>query len=273
MSATVAITTTDYIQHHLKNLVFNVKTMSLNHEGGFWSLNLDTLFFSAFLGSLFLVLFYWGARKATSGVPGKWQSFVEVMVEFADKQVKETFHGRSNLIGPLALTIFVWVFLMNFMDLIPVDLLPKLAGNLGVPYLRVVPTTDPNLTFGLSLSVFVLIIFYSIKVKGFIGFGKELITQPFYTEHKVFRVLLVPANLILKLVEELARPISLALRLFGNLYAGELIFILIAALIPWQMQWVLGGAWAIFHILIITLQAFIFMMLTIVYLSLAHEDH
>lgn len=272
MSAVVTVTSSEYIQHHLQNLVFNLKTMRLGNDGGFWTLHLDTLFFSIILGSAFLLLFRFIARKATSETPSGWQNFVEVMVEFADRQVKETFHGRSPLIAPLALTIFMWIFLMNFMDLIPVDLLPAVARWVGIPYLRVVPTTDPNLTFGLSLSVFCLILFYSIKVKGIIGFSKELITQPFCTDNIFFKILLAPANLILKLVEELARPISLTLRLFGNLYAGELIFILIA-LLPWWIQWSLGGMWAIFHILIITLQAFIFMMLTIVYLSLAHEEH
>ncbi len=267
MSAEVKVTASDYIQHHLHNLVFNLKTMQFSghEEAGFWGLHLDTLLISFFLGSLFLLIFRKAAKAATVGVPGKMQNFVETMVEFANKQVKDTFHGRNDLIGPLALTIFIWVFLMNFMDLLPVDLLPWIAAKLGIPYLRVVPTTDPNLTFGLSLSVFFLIIFYSIKIKGWRGFGKELTCQPFGAKF-------MPVNLVLKLVEEIAKPISLALRLFGNLYAGELIFILIA-LLPWWIQWPLGSVWAIFHILIITLQAFIFMMLTIVYLSLAHEEH
>jgi len=266
MSNTVTVTSTEYIQHHLQNLVLNLKTMTISHDGGFWSLNLDTLFFSTTLGLLFLFLFTRAAKQVTNGVPGKLQNFVEILVDFADNQVKDTFHGKNALIGPMALTIFVWVFLMNFMDLIPVDLLPRLAGFLGVPYLRVVPTTDLNLTFALSISVFLLIVYYSIKVKGIKGFTKELTMQPFNS------VFMIPFNFVLEGVGLLAKPISLALRLFGNLYAGELIFILIA-LLPWWAQWPLGGAWAIFHILIITLQAFIFMVLTIVYLSLAHEDH
>ncbi len=264
MSSTATVTSTDYIQHHLHNLNFNLTDFTLS-SGGFWTLNLDTLFVSIFLGSLFLIVFRKVAKSVTSGVPGKLQNFVEVMVEFADGQVKDTFHGRSALIGPLALTIFMWVFLMNLMDLIPVDLLPLVARHLGIPYLRSVPTTDPNLTFALSLSVFFLIIFYSLKIKGIKGFVKEMTCVP-------FGIWFLPFNLVLRSVEEIAKPISLALRLFGNLYAGELIFILIA-LLPWYMQWPLGGAWAIFHILIITLQAFIFMVLTIVYLSLAHEEH
>lgn len=258
------LTITNYIQHHLENLSFNLKTMEFG-AGGFWTLQLDTLFFSFLLGCVFLLVFRRVAKVATEGVPGKLQNFVEMIIEFVDRQVKDTFHGRSAVIAPLALTIFCWVFLMNLMDLFPVDLLPKVAGSIGVTHLRVVPTTDPNLTFALSLTVFLLIIFYSFKIKGGKGFIKELTCEP-------FGIYFLPVNLVLKLVEELAKPISLALRLFGNLYAGELIFILIA-LLPWWAQWPLGGIWAIFHILIITLQAFIFMMLTIVYLSLAHESH
>lgn len=257
------VTTSSYIQHHLQNLQFNLKTFSLG-DGGFWTLNLDTLGFSIALGAIFLIVFRSSAKHATAGVPSKLQNFAEIMIDFVNQQVKDTFHVTNHLIGPLALTIFIWVFLMNFMDLIPVDVLPRIAGLFGVPYLRVVPTTDVNLTFALSLSVFLLILFYSIKIKGFSGFGKELATHPFGWK-------LLPVNLILKLVEEIAKPISLALRLFGNLYAGELIFILIA-LLPWWIQWSLGSVWAIFHILIISLQAFIFMMLTIVYLSMAHEE-
>lgn len=248
---------------------------------GFWTLNLDTLFFSMILGSVILILFYFGARRVTTGVPGKLQNFAELMLEFADNQVKDCFHGKNKLIGPLALTIFAWVFLMNFMDILPVDVLPLAAQTLGIHYLKVVPTNDPNLTFALALSVFLLIIFYSLKIKGIKGFAKELTLQPF--NHPLF----IPFNLLLELVGLIAKPISLALRLFGNLYAGELIFILIALLTLNAVdsssiigtttltitQFLLALAWSIFHILVITLQAFIFMVLTIVYLSLAHEDH
>lgn len=278
MSAT--LTSSEYIHHHLHNLTFNLKTMSLGEGGGFWTLNLGTVFFSVILGAMFLALFYFSARRVTADKPGKLQNFVETMVEFADSQVKDCFHGQNKLIGPMALTIFIWVFLMNFMDIVPVDLLPKLASLMGIPYLRVVPTTDLNLTFGMSLTVFILIIFYSLKIKGAKGFIKELTLQPF--NHP----LMIPFNFILESVGLLAKPISLALRLFGNLYAGELIFILLA-LLSLNMAWpaTIGGgvmtitqillalAWSIFHILVITLQAFIFMVLTIVYLSLAHEDH
>jgi len=247
---------TGYIVHHLTPLQFGE---------GFWTLHLDTLFFSTVLGGLFIWFFKAAAEKATAGVPGPAQNFAEMLIEFVDAQVKDSFHGRSQLIAPLALTIFCWVFLWNLMDLLPVDILPMIGSLMGVEYLRVVPSTDLNATFALSISVFFLIVFYSIKIKGAWGFAKELMFQP-------FGPWLLPFNLLLKLVEEFAKPISLALRLFGNLYAGELIFILIA-LLPWYIQPALSFPWAIFHILIITLQAFIFMVLTIVYLSMAHEDH
>ncbi len=247
---------TGYIIHHLT---------ALRIGEGFWSLHLDTLFFSVFLGGVFIWFFKSAAEKATTDVPGLAQNFAEMLIEFVDQQVKDSFHGHSKVIAPLALTIFCWVFLWNFMDLFPVDILPLIGSMMGIEYLRVVPSTDLNATFAMSISVFFLIIFYSIKIKGPIGFVKELMFQP-------FGPWLTPFNLLLKLVEEIAKPISLALRLFGNLYAGELIFILIA-LLPWYVQPFLSFPWAIFHILIITLQAFIFMVLTIVYLSMAHEDH
>ena len=247
---------TGYIVHHLT---------PLSVGEGFWTLHLDTLFISVALGGFFLLLFKKVADNATAGIPDPFQNFAEMLVEFVDTQVKDAFHGKSALIAPLSLSIFVWIWLMNFMDLLPVDLLPLIGGAIGLEYLRVVPSTDLNATFGMSISVFLLIIFYSIKVKGGIGFAKEMLLSP-------FGKWMIPFNLLLKVVEEIARPVSLALRLFGNLYAGELIFILIA-LLPWYIQPVLGFPWAVFHILIITLQAFIFMVLTIVYLSLAHEDH
>lgn len=277
---TEMISNTDYIKHHLTYLTYNLKTMSLGSSGGFWTINLDTLFFSVVLGVFALLFMYLGARRVSTGVPGKLQNFAELMLTFADNQVKDCFHGRNKVIGPLALTIFIWVFLMNFMDIVPVDVLPVAAEFMGVHHLKVVPTNDLNLTFALSLSVFFLIIFYSLKIKGFKGFIKELTLQPF--NHPLF----IPFNLLLELVGLIAKPISLALRLFGNLYAGELIFILIALLTLQAAsssyltnatlgvaQFLLAFAWSIFHILVITLQAFIFMVLTIVYLSLAHEEH
>ncbi len=270
---------TDYIGHHLTNL----------HTGtGFWNFHLDSIFYAVFLAVLFSGSFYLAARTATAGVPGRWQNFVELLVEFVDTQVKDSYHGSSKLIAPLALTIFCWVFLMNFMDLVPVDLLPLLGSAAGIDYMKVVPTTDLNITFGMSITVFILMIFYSVKIKGVSGFAKEIFLQP-------FGKWLLPFNFLLKVVEELAKPISLALRLFGNLYAGEMIFILIAlftlsagahtlgetfaqlltpgTLLLFIVQFILGLVWALFHLIIITLQAFIFMMLTIVYLSMAHETH
>ena len=231
------------------------------------ALNLDTLFFSTLLGLVFITVFGLAARRATSGVPGKLQNFVEVIDEFIDTSVKESFHGPREFVAPLALTIFVWTFLWNLMDLVPVDLLPIVGSWFGLHYLRVVPAADMSATFALSLSVFFLILVYSVKGKGWGGFAKEMLFHPFGSFP-----LLVPANVLLNIVELLAKPLSLSLRLFGNLYAGELIFILIA-LLPWWAQWVPGLGWAIYHILVITLQAFIFMTLTVVYLSLAYEEH
>lgn len=274
------VSSTEYIKHHLTYLSYNLKTMQFGTGGGFWTLNLDTVFFSLIAGVVILSLFYLGTRAVTTGIPGKLQNFAEMMLEFADSQVKDCFHGKSNLIGPLALTIFVWVILMNFMDIVPVDVLPLTANTVGIHHLKVVPTNDLNLTFGMALSVFLLIIFYSIKIKGTKAFIKELTLHPF--NHP----LLIPFNLLLELVGLIAKPISLALRLFGNLYAGELIFILIALMTLnaatgtllstatlGLTQFILALGWSIFHILVILLQAFIFMVLTIVYLSMAHEDH
>lgn len=256
MSESAAPTSGEYIHHHLTNLQVGQ---------GFWSLNLDTLITSALLGILVFGLFAWVARKATSGVPGKMQAAIEIVLEMVQSQVKDTFHGESGAVGPLALTIFVWVFVLNTMDLLPVDLVPMLMGTVGVHNWKVVPTTDPNHTFAMSLTVFFLIYFYNLKVKGLGGFSREVLTAPFGAK-------MAPFNLLFRVVEDLAKPVSLALRLFGNMYAGEMVFILIA-LLPFYLQWLLGAPWAIFHILIITLQAFIFMILTIIYLSMAHESH
>ena len=263
----MAADTGSYIKHHLTNWSVSIG------EGSFWTLHVDTLGWSIFLGLVFLLTFRSVAKKATTGVPGKLQCAVEMIVEFVDKSVKETFHGKNALIAPLSLTIFVWILLMNSMDWVPVDLIPTIAqaigGAMGVDpehvYIKSVPTTDMNMTFALSIGVFFLIIFYSIKIKGLGGFAKELTLQPF--NHPAF----IPVNFILESVTLIARPVSLALRLFGNLYAGELIFILIATIGLFQLP--VHFLWAAFHLLVIPLQAFIFMMLTIVYLSLAHEDH
>ena len=261
-----------YITHHLSHCTADTFLGPIH---------VDSVFYAVFMAVVFLLTFFLFARKASAGVPGKGQSFVEIFIEFIDEQVKDTYHGSSKLIAPLALTIFMWVFLMNFMDLLPVDMLPKAGEMMGIKYMRVVPSADLNITFGLSITVFLLILYYSIKIKGIGGFAKELAFQPFGKA-------MLPFNLLLKVIEEIAKPISLGLRLFGNLYAGELIFMIIAiftagegitylfniGVIPYAlMQFVLGLIWALFHLIIILLQAFIFMMLTIVYLSMAHEEH
>ncbi len=266
----------EYIQHHLTNLsvCYEDGHVAWNHcEGNFLALHIDSMFFSLILGGLFIWLFGRVAKNATSGRPGKMQAAIELIVLFVDNAVKDAFHGKNKVIAPLSLTIFVWVFLMNLMDLIPVDWLPGAATLVGVEYLKVVPTTDVNVTFAMSISVFLLTIYYSLKIKGFIGFSKEFTMHPIAPPTKGIGMLAAPLiiafNFILETVAFLARPVSLSLRLFGNMYAGELIFILIALIGLWQLP--LHFGWAVFHILVITLQAFIFMMLTIVYLSQAHD--
>ena len=245
---------------------------------GFWAVNVDTLAISFFLGLIFLLLFRSVAKKAAVGVPTGAQNFVEWIVEFVDSSVRGSFTAKNNLVAPLALTVFSWIFLMNFMDLIPIDFGPKVAEALGIGHFKFVPTTDPNATFGMALGVFMLVLFYSVKMKGAGGFFAELAFQPFPT-------FLFPFNLLLEGVSLIAKPISLALRLFGNMYAGEMIFILIALMggawveasagnvTLFGSQVLLSLGWGIFHILIVTLQAFIFMTLTIVYLDMAHQEH
>ena len=339
-------TTVEYIQHHLTNLVFGNHPdhgWSIAHGAadveamGFFAIHLDSILWSTGLGVIFLMVFRSAAKKATTGVPGGLQNAVEFCVEFINGLVKDSFHGRNKMVAPLALTIFVWVFLMNVMDLVPVDLIPALLGMAGVHYQKIVPSTDPNITLGMALGVFVLMLFYSIKIKGW-GFLKELTMNPFHSgkwwlDFTVF----LPINIFMEVVGLLAKPFSLGLRLFGNMYAGEMIFILIAvmfgaafgagaigggfqsmfgetfSLVYWLivlaiviftcwmnmkgkistgkttlllitqlalaggLSFVSGGlmqwGWAVFHILVITLQAFIFTVLTVVYLSMAHEDH
>jgi F-type H+-transporting ATPase subunit a len=275
---------TDYIVHHETFLSTKVPHGIVD----FSTLNVDTVFFSVVLALLFGGAFYVAARRATTGMPGKFQLFVEVLVNFIDNQVKDTFHGNSKLIAPLALTIFCWILLFNIMDLVPVDLLPAAAHEAGLQHLKVVPSTDLNATFAMSITVFVLIIFYSIRMKGLLGFISELTLRPFTAKNVFLQALLVPVNFLLESVTLLARPVSLSLRLYGNLYAGEMIFLLIAVLTlsrglgalthvsgwAWVLvQIFLGLVWSIFHVLIIVLQAFIFMVLTIVYLALASEHH
>jgi len=338
------ITQSDYIRHHLQNLTFGqhsdgswglADSAEEAQAMGFWAFNVDTLFWAVVLGAVFYFLFRNVAKKANSGVPTRFQAAIEFIIEFVDNSVRESFHGSSKFIAPLALTLFVWIFFMNMMDLIPVDWLPWVASSAGIHYQKVVPTTDANATMGMSITVFILIIYFSIKIKGVAGFIGELTGQPFASDSMAGKIVFFIPNLILELVSLVAKPVSLGLRLFGNLYAGELIFILIAMIftagsgfvasglsslfgehIPawfWVVAtatvfvtlwlnlkgkldnkktlWLLlaelllvggmaflGGqlmhfGWAIFHLLIVTLQAFIFMMLTIVYLSMAHEHH
>lgn len=332
-------TSSEYIKHHLTNLVYGnhpengwsfANSAEEVKEMGFMAIHVDSMGWSIALGLVFLFIFRAAAKRATTGVPFGIQNAVEWMVEFIDGLVKDTFHGRNKLVAPLALTIFVWVFLMNLMDLVPVDLIPAAMNAMGVHFQKIVPSTDPNVTLGMAIGVFILMLYYSIKIKGF-GFVKELTMHPF--NHWAF----IPLNLFMELLGLLAKPFSLGLRLFGNMYAGEMIFILIALmftgalgagafggglqslfgesfnLVYWSIAlivvvftcwlnlkgklatgitiWVLmaelalfggisllsGGfmqwGWAVFHILVITLQAFIFTVLTVVYLSMAHEDH
>ncbi len=272
-------TTAEYIQHHLRNLQVcrdDSGTWVWNHcSGNFWTINVDSMVIAVVLALLLGWLFRSVAARAQAGRPGRLQAMVELVVDFVDGSVRSTFNGNNPLIAPLALTIVTWVFMMNLMDLIPVDWLPGLAHLAGVEYLKVVPTTDPNITFAMSVSVFVLVIFYSIRMKGGGGFLAELTLHPLSPSElgvpKLFWPVVIAFNFILESVALLAKPLSLSLRLFGNMYAGELMFILIALLGLYQLP--LHFGWAVFHILIVTLQAYIFMMLTIVYLSQAHEHH
>ncbi|MCE3239089.1 MAG: atpB [Gammaproteobacteria bacterium] len=253
----------NYIEHHLEHLQFNLTNLTIGN-GGFWTLNLDTFIVGLITALLIGGVSRYVAVNMQTGAPGRLQNFVEAVIEFVDRTVRETFHGKSHLIAPLALTLFLWIFLLNALDLLPVDLVPLFLQIGGVDHFKIVPTADPNMTFSMSISVFVLILFYNFTVKRW-SLGKEVLSSP-------FGPWLFPINIFFRLLEEFVKPFSLALRLFGNMFAGELIFVLIAML-PWWSQWLPGSIWAIFHILIITVQAFIFMMLTIVYLSMAHDTH
>ncbi|MBB4127862.1 F-type H+-transporting ATPase subunit a [Xanthomonas translucens] len=258
-------TPTSYIQHHLQNLTFQVQ------EGGFWQVHVDTLVMSVLSGLLMVFGFWLATRKATAGVPGKWQAFVEILLEFVDRQAKDTYHGTSKLVTPIAITLFFWILMMNLIKMIPADFIAMPLALLGVHNFKPVPTADVNATLGMSISVFFLMVFFSLRSKGVGGMTKEFLTAP-------FGKWMLPFNLILNVVEWLSKPISLAMRLFGNMFGGEIVFLLI---------WVLGGAgifgalaggafgfgWMLFHLLVIPLQAFIFMMLSIVYLSLAEDSH
>lgn len=265
----------EYISHHIQNLTWGKHpdgTWGFAHgsqeaaEMGFMAINVDTMFWSLLTGVVFCWLFRKVAVSASVEKPSRWQHCVELVFEMVVGSVRDAFHGHNKIIGPLALTIFVWIFLMNLMDLVPVDFVPYVSHLVGIEYMKMVPTTDVNATFGMSLSVFALMIYYGIKIKGPGGFLGELAFHPFGKA-------LLPVNLVLETVSLIAKPLSLSLRLFGNMFAGELVFVLIAALVPFWLQWALSVPWAIFHILVITLQAYIFMMLTIVYLSQSHESH
>ena len=284
------ITSAEYIKHHLTNLTFGnhpdhgwmlAHTPEQAKEMGFWAIHVDTMLWSIGLAAFFSYYFYKAARKASAGVPTGLQNFVEMIVDFVNESVRGSFSGRNDLVAPLAMTIFVWVFLMNLMDLLPVDLIPYILGDHGlgiVHYMKIVPSTDPNVTFAMALGVFALLIFYSIKIKGVGGFVGELVGMPFQTNNMLLKPFTTVINLVLEGVNLIAKPISLSLRLFGNMYAGEMIFILISLMYSagWAMG-IFGGTlqlvWAIFHVLVITLQAFIFMTLTIVYLDMAHAEH
>lgn len=297
-----AQTSSEYILHHLTNMTYGKLpagsycdgSQVLNRDAwtfahcneqidamGFMAVHLDSMGWAISLGVLFCWLFSSIARKAatTTEAPRGMHNFIEMIVEFIDGTVNDVFYHKNRMIAPMALTIFMWIFLMNLMDLLPVDWLPHAAGYLtGNPHLfmKIVPTTDPNVTLGMSFTVFGLILYFSVREKGILGFVKELTLHPFHAPKWYFNVFLVPVNLLLETVSLIAKPISLGLRLFGNMYAGEMVFILIA--IMFGAGWVLGPlagvlqwAWAVFHILIITLQAFVFMILTIVYMSMAHD--
>jgi len=285
-TSTEKLTSSEYITHHLQNLTCGLHDGHIHcaHNAeeakalGFWAFNVDTLAVSFFLGLIFLLLFRSVAKKAATDVPAGAQNFVEWIVEFVDTSVRGSFTAKNNMVAPLALTVFAWIFMMNFMDLIPIDFAAKAAEAAGISHFKSVPTTDPNATFGMALGVFMLVLFYSVKMKGAGGFFAELAFQP-------FPKFLFPFNLLLEGVSLIAKPISLALRLFGNMYAGEMIFILIAlmggawveasagSVTLFGSQVLLSLGWGIFHILIVTLQAFIFMTLTIVYLDMAHQEH
>ncbi|OUR70997.1 F0F1 ATP synthase subunit A [Methylophaga sp. 41_12_T18] len=287
--ASETITSSEYIRHHLQNLTFGQHhdgSWGLAHDAqqaadmGFWSINVDSMAMTLVLGAVLMWFFRSVAKKVEAGVPSGAQNFAEWVIDFINDSVRGSFSGRSALVAPLAFTIFLWVFLMNLMDLLPIDLVPEIAKFIGsnvfgmdphAVFFKVVPSTDPNVTFGMAFGVFALVLFYSIKMKGLGGFVGELTLQP-------FGKWAIPANFLLEGVNLISKPISLALRLFGNMYAGEMIFILIAIMFSaGAVMASLGGllqvGWAIFHILIITLQAFIFMTLTVVYLDMAHQEH
>lgn len=275
----------DYISHHLIN-----GTHELVEGSSFWTINADSVFYTIFLAVVYLLFFRSVAKKATSGVPSKTQNLIEMVLGFINTQVNDVFTGSSKLVAPMALSIFIWVWLMNFMDLMPIDLVPWLGTLVGIEHMKIVPSTDLNIVFGMSFGVMLLAFYYSFTVKKpmVLGYFQEFLTHPFAAKGWFGKIVLAGPNLFLNIVETLAKPVSLSLRLFGNMYAGELIFILIAVLtlnytvadlftasgiLISVMQFILAFVWAVFHILIITLQAYIFMMLSVVYMNMAHETH
>jgi len=327
MAAEGAHDTGSYILHHLTFLQYDLQKKEIvEGSQGFWVLNLDSVFFSVVLALAFFLVFWMAARKATSGVPTKFQNLIEMGIEFVDSQVKDAYHHGAKFVAPMALVVFFWVFLMNFMDMLPVDLLPWLGTKVGAEHLRILPSADPNIALAMSITVFLTAFTYSFIAKGVKGVGAEFLFHP-------FGKWLMPVNFLLKCVEELAKPISQGLRLFGNMYAGEIIFILLACftlnmqnpetattvnigaffvfvalavitvwlfmkgkplialalivaapivaaigLVPGvapaaYFQVLLATAWTIFHILIILLQAYIFMVLTVVYMAMAADHH
>ena len=297
MASSGSITSGEFIRHHLTNLTYGRRTdgsWGLAESGeeaadmGFMAVHVDSLAWSFGLGALFLWVFSRAARKAVAGVPGALQNFVEWVVEFIDENVRGSFTAKNDLVAPMALTIFCWIFLMNLMDLAPVEVVPRALGFAGVHFQKIVPSTDPNITFGLALSVFALMLYYSVKIKGPVGFAAELTMHPFEAKNPLVKILFILPNFFLEFVSLISKPISHSLRLFGNMYAGEMIFILISIMFysgarladitaGGVVMTLAGGLlqfiWAVFHILIITLQAFIFMVLTIVYMDMAHQRH
>jgi F-type H+-transporting ATPase subunit a len=291
--ASEELTSAGYIKHHLTYWTFGrfpdghwgfAHDASEGAQMGFMSINVDTMLWSILLGLIFIWVFRKAAKQATAGVPGGLLNFIEWICEFIDTSVRGSFTAKNDLVAPMALTIFIWVFFMNLMDLIPVDWIPWVSQQIGEHafgvnehhvFMKVVPSTDPNATFGMSLSVFALMLYYSVKMKGAGGFAGELTLHPFSSKNPILQLVFIPINFVLEFVSLLAKPLSLSLRLYGNMYAGEMIFMLIAMMYGagWTMG-IFGGflqlGWAIFHILIITLQAFIFMTLTIVYMDMAH---
>jgi F-type H+-transporting ATPase subunit a len=282
-----SLTQTEYIKHHLTNLTYGqhpdgswgmADSADEAKEMGFMAIHVDTMFWSISLGVLFLFFFHKVARTVTADTPSGLQNFVEWIIEFIDSSVRGSFTAKNDMVAPMALTLFIWILLMNVMDLVPIDWIPSLAQAMGIHFMRVVPSTDINATFGMSLAIFALTLFYSFKMKGAGGFAAELTLQPFQADNIVVKILFLPVNLFLELVQLISKPVSLALRLFGNMYAGEMLFILIAlmyggnfmvAAFGGMLQW----AWAVFHVLIVLLQAFIFMTLAIVYMDMAHSEH